>query len=240
MWLWLAGAAAAGPRLGTTSFVLDGNRVYAELAFVRPDGGLEKGLAYVDMGGPDMALNAGLADQLRIDAAHPLSFRVGALPVSVPAAAVVRTPGAPRRLQGEPVVATLPASVLQRYQAVFDYRARRLTLAEPGTLRPQGVATPFRINPETGLIAVEAEVNGRTYPLTIDNGSAWTWARASVVQGRPRDGRRRRGRRQAGASGWQTDARGLAGRGLRGAPRAARRAPAARSRAGRRAGFGDG
>src|SRR6478609_6747522 len=35
-------AAQATPRSGTTTFVLDGNRIYATLAFVRPNGSLHR------------------------------------------------------------------------------------------------------------------------------------------------------------------------------------------------------
>jgi hypothetical protein len=35
---------------GTTPFVFDGNRVYAELTFVRPDGTRRTALAFVDLG----------------------------------------------------------------------------------------------------------------------------------------------------------------------------------------------
>jgi hypothetical protein len=75
------------------------------------------------------------------------------------------------------VAAYLPASVLQPYQVVLDYGKRTLTLAEPGTIRPQGVAVPFQLDTATGLIAVNASIDGRPYAITIDNGSAYTWLR---------------------------------------------------------------
>ena len=46
---------------GTTEFVLDGNRIYARLAFVLPDGSTRKALAFVDMGSPDFAVPTLLA-----------------------------------------------------------------------------------------------------------------------------------------------------------------------------------
>jgi hypothetical protein len=45
-------AAQGSPSSGTTTFVLDGNRIYASLSFVRADGSLYEALAYVDMGTP--------------------------------------------------------------------------------------------------------------------------------------------------------------------------------------------
>ena len=69
------GRAAPAPVSGTARVVLDGNRVYAELTFVRPDGSPHKALAFVDMGSPTMSLNQTLIDELGLNAAHPLTIR---------------------------------------------------------------------------------------------------------------------------------------------------------------------
>jgi hypothetical protein len=45
--------------VGQTTFVLDGNRIYAELEFVRPDTSVHRALAYVDMGSETMTIRAG-------------------------------------------------------------------------------------------------------------------------------------------------------------------------------------
>jgi hypothetical protein len=185
-----AAFVAAGPATqaaergaGTVPFVLDGNRIYAELAFITPDGGRRMALAYVDMGSPGMNLAAPLYATLKLDAAHPVTFDAGGLTVVVPAGQVEDT-HAPvtRRLGGEAVEAMLSAGVLKDFVVVIDYGARTLTLARPGVVRGQGVATPFRLNPQTGLIAVEATIDGHPYVLTIDNGSAWTWVRQTEAK----------------------------------------------------------
>lgn len=75
----------------------------------------------------------------------------------------------------------MAASVLKSYVVVMDYQTRRLTLADPGALRPSGIPVPCRINNKTGLIAVDVAINGRTYPITIENGSAYTWLRQSTA-----------------------------------------------------------
>jgi hypothetical protein len=175
----LISAAAPAQTSGTTPFVLDGNRVYAQIDFLRPDGSSHRALAYVDMGGTDKILAESLYKELRIDSTHPMRFKVGELTVEVPAAGIVSVNRPPRRLPGSElrVAAYLPASVLQPYQVVLDYGKRTLTLAEPGTIRPQGVAVPFQLDTATGLIAVNASIDGRPYAITIDNGSAYTWLR---------------------------------------------------------------
>ena len=51
---------------GTTSFVLDGNRVYADLDFLLPNGSTHRAYAYVDMGSANAQLSAPLYDSLGV------------------------------------------------------------------------------------------------------------------------------------------------------------------------------
>ncbi len=171
------------PSSGTAPFVLDGNRVYAELAFVRPDGTLRKVLAFVDLGSPSTILSEALFRELQLGQEKALTFEVGDMPVHIDPSTVTSDTWLPYSIgDHRSVEALLPAGVLQKYQVVIDYAGRTLTLAHPGTLKPMGVPVPFRINEKTGLIAVDASVNGRAYPVTIDNGSAYTWLRKTTVQ----------------------------------------------------------
>jgi hypothetical protein len=175
--------AQASTLSGTAPFVLDGNRIYAELSFVRSDGSSHRALAFVDMGSPSTMVSTALFKELQLDLGKPLVFRVGAFSVSVPSSEVTIDPSEPRSPGGSlPVEATLPASVMQKYDVTLDYRRRTLTFAVPGTGKPKGVAVPFGINEKTGLIEVNAIVDGESYPVTIDNGSAFTWFRQDTVR----------------------------------------------------------
>jgi hypothetical protein len=171
------------PSSGTAPVVLDGNRVYADLAFVRPDGTRRKVLAFVDLGSPSTILSEALFRELQLDQKKSLTFEVGDMPVPIDPSTVTNDTWLPYFIgDHRNVEALLPAGVLQKYQVVIDYAGRTLTLANPGTLKPMGVPVPFRINEKTGLIAVEATIDGRAYPVTIDNGSAYTWLRKTTVQ----------------------------------------------------------
>jgi len=164
---------------GTTSFVIDGNRIYARLSFVRADGSRRQAYAFVDMGRPSMDIRQPLFEDLHIEAARGLSFDIGGMRVDVPASNLRREGGPAYSLgRGERVEAVLPASVLSRYDVVIDYKARTLTLAIPGTIRTVGTRVPFYLNTETGVIAVDAAIAGGQYAVTIDNGSAYSWIRA--------------------------------------------------------------
>ncbi|HEX3702851.1 MAG TPA: hypothetical protein VHU82_05940 [Vicinamibacterales bacterium] len=176
------GSAQSSPSSGSTALVLAGNRVYAELSFVRPGGSIHKALAFVDMGSPRASVSSSLFSDLQLDKQASLTFRVGLMPVTIPVSQVTLDRDEPHSVGSTLLVeAVLPASVLQAYQVVLDYRARSLTLARPGVLTPSGIPIPFHINQETGLIAVDASIAGASYPLTIDSGSAYTWLRQSAA-----------------------------------------------------------
>jgi hypothetical protein len=64
------------------------------------------------------------------------------------------------------VEAMLPAGTLQRYQVVMDYQKRTLTFAQPRTVQPEGIRIPLHINRRTGLIAVDASIDDRSYAVT--------------------------------------------------------------------------
>jgi hypothetical protein len=175
-------AGQVTPAAQTTPFVFDGNRMYAELGFVRADHSIHRALAFVDMGSQVMAVRSSLYHELQLDRGRQLSFSVGDVSVDVPGSQVVNEPRAASSLGRDLAVeATLPASVLQRYQVVIDYRARTLRLAPPGTITPEGIPIPFRINKSTGLIVVDVKIDRSMYAITVDSGSAYTWVRQSVA-----------------------------------------------------------
>lgn len=174
--------AQAPPSSGTTSFVLEGNRVYALLSFLMPNGSTHTAYAFVDMGASDMSLAGPLYDSLGVNNGTAARFKVGDYTVEVPAS-TIRRGGRPFvRGSGPQLEGSLPASVLQRHALVIDYARRTLTLADSGRVRPSGTPVPFRLDTATGLIVVDITVDGQTYPVTIDNGSAYTWFRQDAVR----------------------------------------------------------
>ena len=175
--------AEAASVSGTTTFLLDGNRIYAELGFLRADGSLHPALAFVDMGSPAMTLRESLFRELQLDRHRPLRFKLGNLLIDVPANEVSLEPGA-----GSPmgprlrVEAVLAAAILQRYRLEIDYLRRTVTLSQHQAQRPEGAVVPFRLDADTGLIAVPARIDGNVYWITVDSGSAYTWVRERTAQ----------------------------------------------------------
>jgi hypothetical protein len=176
-------AASPIASTGRAPFILEGNRIYAGITFVRPDGTSRHVLAFVDLGSPSMILSQALFHELQLDQQRSLLFTVGAMPVRIDASEVTVDTWFPFSIADHRnVEALLPAGILQRYQLILDYANRTLTLAQPGTGKAEGAPVPLRINEKTGLIVVDVGVDGETYPATVDTGSAYTWLRKSSVQ----------------------------------------------------------
>ena len=171
---------------GTVPFIFDDNRVFAELAFVRPDGNLRKAFAFVDLGTPVMVIDERLRTELQIDKQKFLSFRIGDFEVQVDSSTVEtdKDLGVTGRdgKRNVPIEAVLSGSVLKNYQVVFDYAKRTLTIAKPDALKGNGEAVPCRVNPKTGLISVTAVIADQSYALAIDPGSAYSWIRNDVAE----------------------------------------------------------
>jgi hypothetical protein len=174
---------AASPSTGTTPLLFDANRIYAQVTFIRPDGSSRLALAYVDLGSPSMLVSETLYRELQLDQKKPLTFKVGDKSSQVEASAVTRDNWLPFTVgNNRKVEALLPAGVLQRYVVVIDYARHELTLADSGALKPEGEPVACRVDEKTGLAVVDASIDGHSYPITIDAGSAYTWLGKAEVQ----------------------------------------------------------
>jgi hypothetical protein len=141
----LRGAPATAS--GTTHFVFEGNRIYAEVVFVRPDGTPHKTLAFVDSGSPAMIVSPALYEELQIGRARALTLQIGELAVHVEPAAVSKDEWLPFAVgEKQQVEALLPAGVMQKFQMVIDYAQRSVTLAQPSAVKNEATPVPFRIN----------------------------------------------------------------------------------------------
>jgi len=149
--------------------------------------GFLKARAWVDTGGTDLLVSESLARDLGIEvptfqtanqsAASPSPapvMRVGGVELDTRGMTVAVRAGRVA-LPGIQAECTIAPRCLRRLHVVFDYPARRLTLARPGVLKPSGTPLPCRVNPETGLFMIETVVDGQRLALGIDNGSAGTW-----------------------------------------------------------------
>jgi hypothetical protein len=168
---------------GTVPFVLDGNRVYARVEFILPDSEPRNARVFVDLGSPAVTVSKKLYADLNLGSKKTLGLRIGEMDLILESANVAGDETLPFSIgEDRKVEGVLPAGVLQNYQVRFDHAGQTMTLAQPATLQMRGTMVPFRLNPKTGLIAIEAQIHGHTYPITIDNGSGYTWIRQTIAQ----------------------------------------------------------
>lgn len=184
------------PTSATVPFALDHNRLVVEVEFIRRDGSVRPALAWMDTGNPYLVLSETLARDLGIDV-DGLTKAGGQhseeIPVTAPSARLgglaLEVEGVKTRVHPGPVVrpglraeANLPPLALRHFRVVLDYPLRRLTVTRSTSPPPQGQAIPCQVSSETGLLQVEATLDGATVPLGIDNGSAGTWLSEAVTR----------------------------------------------------------
>ncbi|MCX5752837.1 MAG: hypothetical protein NTW97_04215 [Candidatus Krumholzibacteria bacterium] len=188
--LLLSGAPAREPAASVTvPFILDHNRMLVDVEIQRTDGSRRTARLWVDTGNPSFFMSEALARDLGTDLSA-----IGSTPM-VPPPAHFRIGGMPLDFQGvESHVSlakwqfntmhndgNLPSTVLRRYQVVFDYPARLLTIAEPGSLEHRGVRAPAAVNQETGIVQIDAVIDGDSLSFAVEVGAAYSFADSVVV-----------------------------------------------------------
>jgi hypothetical protein len=175
----------------TVPVTLDHNRMLVQAEMQRRDGSWRQAWLWVDTGNPHFFMSAPLARDLGME----LPEAVGNVVVSPPTGIriggmVVDLSGITARVITEPAWlfraahndANLPSTVLQRYQVVFDYPAATLTLAAPGTLPHRGERATAAIHPQTGVLQIDAVIDGDSLSLALDNGASYSFVSEPVLE----------------------------------------------------------
>jgi hypothetical protein len=175
----------------TVPFTLDHNRMLVEAEIQAKDGTCHKARLWVDTGNASFYVSDTFASDLGID------LPAARENIVVPPPAGVRIGGMPLDFQGvrslvmfEPrwlftvmhEDANLPSTVLERYQVVFDYPRRRLTIAAPGSLTPRGVRAPAAVDAETGIVQIDAVIDGDSLSFALDNGASYSFVDGEVLE----------------------------------------------------------
>lgn len=175
----------------TVPIVLDHNRMLVDVEFQRKDGSWRTARLWVDTGNPSFYMSESLARDLGVDLAGskentsvppPTSARIGGMELDFD--------GVSSMVRFEPHWlfsamhndGNLPSTVLKKYHVVFDYPARRLTIAEPGALVPRGTRASASIHPKTGIPQIDAVVDGDSMSFALDNGASYSFASYGVIE----------------------------------------------------------
>lgn len=208
--LWLIGCGGADRRdapaprttrvepglLATVPATFDHNRMIVEVEIADLSGGVRRAAAWIDTGNQYLIVGDVLAGELGLDrsgletvppgrsadSASPApSVRIGGVALDMSGVGVQIRSGI-RPFPGIPAEVNLPASALRKLHVVLDGPEEELTVAAPGLLVSRGAPLPCRLDPETGLLLVEASVDGEAVPLGVDNGSAGTWVSTRLTE----------------------------------------------------------
>lgn len=189
-------AEAQPPTSVTVPLALDHNRMLVDAEVRAADGTWKPARLWVDTGNPKAMLDEAFGRRIGLELAAQGGPSEGqARSVSVPPLASVRIGGMgvdfsgveTSVLIGAPYLGTmhadanLPSTVLRRYQVVFDYPARRLTLAAPGSLTPKGTKAPAAVNGATGIVQIDATVGGEVLSFALDNGASYSFTSPEVL-----------------------------------------------------------
>lgn len=180
--LAMTGFAAEMPSFGKVPLILDGNRVFVQMALVRPDGSIRNAIVNIDTGTVGTHICWNLFKELQLDQKKSLVLKIGEMQLQTDPADIRISYGGSFSIgSGLLVEAQMSPQAFRKYQVIFDYPNRTLTVALPGALKPEGIPVPCRIKKETGIISVAASIGGQEYQMAIDTGAAYTWISAPTV-----------------------------------------------------------
>jgi hypothetical protein len=175
----------------TVPFTLDHNRMLIDGEIQRADGGWRTARIWIDTGNPSFYVSEPFARDLGIDlpatgenvvVPPPAGVRIGGMPLDfhdVKSVVIFDPRWLFTAMHND---ANLPSTVLRRYQVVFDYPRRRLTIAAPGSLEHRGVRAPAAVNARTGIVQIDAVIDGDSLSFALDNGAAYSFADSAVVE----------------------------------------------------------
>lgn len=184
-------ANAARPQTSVTvPFILDHNRMLVDAEIQRADGSWRAARLWVDTGNPTFFMSVPLACDIGVDTsslgytslvAPVKAVRIGGMPVDFDSVETRAIAGPRWLFSTMHNDGNLPSSVLMRYDVVFDYPAQRLTIAKPGSLEHRGARAPAAVNPHTGIVQIDAVVDGDTLSFALDNGASYSFVDSAIV-----------------------------------------------------------
>ena len=179
----------------TIPFQLDHNRMLVNAEIQKPDSSWRKVLLWVDTGNPEFFISESLAVDLGIDLPDAQTkSKINAIELTKPAN--IRMSGMALNFEGintkvmfRPkwlfctmhIDANLPSTVLQKYQVIFDYPQKKLTLAAPGSIKHIGEHCAAIVNQNTGIVQINAEIYGDSLSFALDNGASYSFTSETVL-----------------------------------------------------------
>jgi len=181
----------------TVPVSLDHNRMLVDAEMQKKDGTWRKVRLWIDSGSPDFFISESLARDIGIDlsASEDTAFKSANLEIAEPPG--LRVGGMELKLDEVRSVVkfqpywlfstmhsdgNLPSTLLRKYHIIFDYPNQQLTIAEHGSKIPQGKASPASIHPQTGIVQLDAKINGVSYSFALDMGASYSFISEGILE----------------------------------------------------------
>jgi hypothetical protein len=163
----------------------------------RKDGSRRSIRLWVDSGSPNFFMSESLALDLGIDLSAAKNSGKKISNLEIPPSSTMSIGGMKLNFDGiqsavmfQPfwlfttmhIDANLPSTLLKKYHVIFDYPNRQFTIAEPGTLKPSGTPYQAGVNAKTGIVQLDAVIDGASYSFALDNGASYSFVSEEIVQ----------------------------------------------------------
>jgi len=188
---------AASPQKITIPLTVEDNRLFLDVQFLGKDGNLRTAHLWLDTGTPDFQITEKLARDLGLDLSKPTvksedgveqvpvelpGIRVGDFNLDLKSATPMVVMGSQPVFAGSHTDGNLPATLLMHYQVVLDVPHRRFTLAKAGALKSKGKRVPCAVQPTTGMVQLNATIDGAPYSLALDSGAPYSMISSEAIQ----------------------------------------------------------
>ena len=171
----------------TVELLIDDGRPMVMLRVEGPGGAMAHGRFLVDTGGGAFILPEATAREAGIVWGEPMTAegRELARPETAVTARMsdLELPLRPERtlVAIGREIGLLPGHVLAKFHVVFDYPARTLTFAPPGSVEPIGRSMPMPVSQPMGFPRTEIELGDERLGMLLDTGPAATILSDAVV-----------------------------------------------------------
>ncbi|HKD14608.1 MAG TPA: hypothetical protein VKE71_08665 [Candidatus Angelobacter sp.] len=195
--LFASASFAAPVKKVTIPLFIEDHRIFVDAQFVKKDGSLLTARLWVDTGNPDFQITEKLARDLGLDLSGPKiksddgvpqvqvqlpGLHIGGMSLDLHSAAPMVVLGASNVFAGSQTDGNLPATILMHYQLVLDIPHRSMTLAQSGAARAKGTRVACLIQPKTGMVQIEATIDGKKYSLALDSGAPYSMISSDEIK----------------------------------------------------------
>jgi hypothetical protein len=179
----------------TVPLILEGNAPIVELEFPSASG-IRKARFVVDTGGGAFILGSKLMadigakatgpaskDEPGVVPLEPVAVRLGGMALDLTGVQTIGLLGQRGPISRNDAEGLVPGRLLRNYEVVFDYPARRFTLAKPGAIGPRGVKVKTPISSSSGFPRIELQIGGVLNGFLLDTGASFTMISRAALDG---------------------------------------------------------